>query len=68
MVALSRIREQAADTEATEPAPGSPDSGTSSDSSTVDPFSMGYDMDEWKVNAETADQALSLLMVVTNLI
>ncbi|MFC4246473.1 hypothetical protein ACFOZ7_05610 [Natribaculum luteum] len=34
----------------------------------TDPFSMNYDFEEWKVDAESTDQILSLLIAVTNLL
>lgn len=34
----------------------------------ADPFSMEYDFSEWKVDAESMDHALSLLIAATNLL
>ena len=32
------------------------------------PFSMGYDVEEYQLDAETTDQLLGLLVAVTNLL
>ncbi len=34
----------------------------------IDPFSMRYDFSDWKIDAESTDQILSLLIAVTNLL
>lgn len=34
----------------------------------ADPFSMEYDFEEWELDADTTDHALSILIAVTNLL
>lgn len=54
-----------------------PDEPTTEDASAADspaesradsPFSMGYDVEEYQLDAETTDQLLGLLVAVTNLL
>lgn len=65
MAALSKVRESVADD--TDAATAEPEPSTTS-SGGSDPFSQDYDLSEWTLDAETVDQVLGILMVVTNLL
>lgn len=48
-------------------APADPEETTTRDG-VADPFSMDYDFEEWELDADTTDHALSIMIAVTNLL
>jgi len=69
MALQARIARELDDNDASSEAPGSA-SDTGQSSMTVpegDPFLLDFDTDKFELDADTADQALGLLIVVSNL-